>query len=381
MAVKVEKIVSDALGFAHDEGRALFIEGALPGEVVEYSVREEKNGYSMADCTAVLEPSPLRRFPVCPYYGVCGGCSFQIVDEKSSAMLKEEIVKDNLRRIAGLDELPPFDPPVYGPFEGYRHRARFHVDLRKKEWGFLAKRSSSIVRAEQCPMLTARLSSLLSDGRRLYEEGRSAMFRGEIDRDTGIAEVRAFDGDEEVTFSDRSVAMTVDGIRYFVAGDVFFQSNPSLLPPLFDFIRECASGETIMDLYSGVGTFSALFEGSGRTVYAVERDKRCLTLSRKNAPSAHSFASDALSWGKKSGKRADTVIVDPPRTGLGKDTCSLISSWKPDRIIYISCNSVTAARDLGYIDGYTITRARVFDFYPGSGHEESAYLLERRKEA
>ena len=81
MAVKVEKIVSDALGFAHDEGRALFIEGALPGEVVEYSVREEKNGYSMADCTAVLEPSPLRRFPVCPYYGICGGCSFQIVDE------------------------------------------------------------------------------------------------------------------------------------------------------------------------------------------------------------------------------------------------------------------------------------------------------------
>ena len=379
MAVKIEKIVSDALGFAHDGGRAIFIEGALPGEVVEYSVREEHNGYAMADCTAVLEPSSMRRSPVCPYYGVCGGCSFQIVDEKDSAALKEEIVKDNLRRIAGIEDLPVFIPPVYGAFSGYRHRARFHVDLRSRNWGFLAKRSSSIVHAEYCPMLTERLSGLLCEGNKLFEEGRAAMFRGEIDRDTGIAEVRAFDGDDEVTFSDRSVTMTVGGIRYFVAGDVFFQSNPSLLPALFDFVRENAVGSTIMDLYSGVGTFSALFEGSGRTVYAVERDKRCLTLSRKNAPSAHSFASDALSWGRKCGKRADTVIVDPPRTGLGKDTCSLISSWRPERIIYISCNSVTAARDLKCIEGYGVSKAQVFDFYPGSGHEESAYLLERRE--
>ncbi len=377
MAVRIEKIVSDALGLAHDGSKAVFVDGALPGELVEYSIREERNGYIAADCTAVIEPSPMRRVPVCPYYGRCGGCSFQIVDEKSSAELKEEIVKDNLRRIAGLNELPPFDSPVYGSFSGYRHRARFHVDIRSKEWGFLARRSSSIIHAESCPMLTPRLSSLLSDGKKIIEEGRASMFRGEIDRETGIAEVRAFDGDDEVTFSDRSVIMTVDGIRYYVAGDVFFQSNPSLLPPLFDFVRSNAVGTSIMDLYSGVGTFSALFEGRGKTVYAVERDKRCLTLSKKNAPSAHSFASDALSWGRKSGRRADTVIVDPPRTGLGKDTCQLISSWKPERIIYVSCNSVTAARDMQYIDGYRITKARVFDFYPGSGHEESAYLLER----
>ena len=204
------------------------------------------------------------------------------------------------------------------------------------------------------------------------------MFRGEIDRETGIAEVRAFDGDDEVTFSDRSVIMTVDGIRYYVAGDVFFQSNPSLLPPLFDFVRSNAVGTSIMDLYSGVGTFSALFEGSGKTVYAVERDKRCLTLSKKNAPSAHSFASDALSWGRKSGRRADTVIVDPPRTGIGEEALSLILSWKPERIIYVSCNSATAARDIGRMAGYKVTKAKVFDFYPGTGHDESAYVIDRQ---
>ena len=377
MAVRIEKIVSDALGFCHDGQRALFIEGALPGELVEYAVREEKNGYAMADCTAVIEPSPLRTEPRCPYYSICGGCSFQIVSEKDSAMLKEEIVKDNLRRIAGLNELPPFDPPVYGSFSGYRHRVRFHVDLRKKEWGFLGRRSSSIVHVESCPMLSPRLSSCLSDGRKLIEEGRAAMFRGEIDRNTGIAEVRAFDGDDEVTFSDRSVRITVSGVPYYVSSDVFFQSNPSLLPSLFDFIRENVTGETVMDLYSGVGTFSALFEGSGRRVYAVEKDRRCLTLSKKNAPSALSFTSDALSWGKRSGRHVDTVIVDPPRTGLGRETASLIASWKAERIIYVSCNSVTLSRDIPYMTGYHIMKAMVLDFYPGSGHEESVFLLER----
>ena len=155
MAVRIEKIVSDALGLAHDGSKAVFVDGALPGELVEYSIREERNGYIAADCTAVIEPSPMRRVPVCPYYGRCGGCSFQIVDEKSSAELKEEIVKDNLRRIAGLNELPPFDSPVYGSFNGYRHRARFHVDIRSKEWGFLARRSSSIIHAESCPLLSS----------------------------------------------------------------------------------------------------------------------------------------------------------------------------------------------------------------------------------
>ena len=81
MAVRIEKIVSDALGLAHDGSKAVFVDGALPGELVEYSIREERNGYIAADCTAVIEPSPMRRVPVCPYYGRCGGCSFQIVDE------------------------------------------------------------------------------------------------------------------------------------------------------------------------------------------------------------------------------------------------------------------------------------------------------------
>ena len=133
-----------------------------------------------------------------------------------------------------------------------------------------------------------------------------------------------------------------------------------------------------MDLYSGVGTFSALFEGSGKTVYAVERQKECLALSRVNAPSAISFSDDVAVWGRKSGRHVDTVIVDPPRVGLDKGVPEMISSWQAERIIYVSCNSVTAARDIPLFDGYRVEKVKVFDFYPGSSHEEVAVVLVKK---
>ena len=146
---------------------------------------------------------------------------------------------------------------------------------------------------------------------------------------------------------------------------------------MFDFVRENVVGNKIMDLYSGVGTFSALFEGSGKSVIAVERQKECLRLSEKNAPSARSITDDVFKFASKTKTKVDTVIVDPPRVGLDKGVPELIMSFEPKRIIYISCDSVTLSRDLPKFDKYTPTLARVFDFYPGSSHIETAIVLSR----
>ena len=132
-----------------------------------------------------------------------------------------------------------------------------------------------------------------------------------------------------------------------------------------------------MDLYSGVGTFSAAFENSGKRVWAVERDRNCLLLSKRNAPSASSFTSDVALWGKRMGRHVSTVIVDPPRTGLGDGVARMISSWNAERIIYVSCNSVTLARDLSLFEGYEIDETKVFDFYPGTSHIETVVLMSR----
>ena len=377
MALRIEKMASGAVGVAHEDGRTILVAGALPGELVECRTVETKPGYSVAETIGVIEASPLRIEPRCPYYGICGGCDFQIVSEHDSACIKADVLRDNLRRIGKRDDIPADIPVYYGPFNGYRHRARFHVDLSGGKWGFLGRKSSSIVQIESCPVISSRLNELLADGTALMKAARSAMFSNRVNRQTGFAEVCAFEGDNEVSLGDEDVGITICGITYSVSASVFFQSNPIVLPHLLEFVRDNACGESIMDLYSGVGTFSALFEGSGKRLYAVERSKGCLKLSKKNAPSALSFTADVALWGKKNGRHVDTVIVDPPRTGLAPEALDLIVSWKPERIIYVSCNRSTLSRDVGRMQGYAISKAAVFDFYPGTGHDESALVLDR----
>lgn len=379
MALRIEKAVSGCKGLAHQDGKTYLVEGALPGELVEVREISERRGTVEAEVLSVLEPSPMRKTPVCPYYGKCGGCDFQIVSPEDSAKIKEEIVKDVFQRIGGLENLPTFDSPAYGEFSGYRYRARVHVDLKTKRQGFLAPSSNQLVEIDHCPALEQKLDALLADkGGALFRRARSLMFENRVNRNTGFVEVPLFAGDRAVSDSAKSTQIAIGDTLFNVSAEVFFQSNPKLLPELFTFVKENVTGDNIMDLYSGVGTFSALFNGSGKTVYAVEREKLCLELSKKNAPEAISFTDDVARWAKNSGRKADTVIVDPPRVGLENGVVVMIESWNPERVIYVSCNPVTAARDLAHFKNYRMEKAKVFDFYPGSSHIETGLVLSRR---
>ena len=380
MALKIEKMISGCRGLGHEDGKTVIVDGALVGEEVEYTALSERKGVVEGEVKSVLSPSPLRIEPVCPLYGKCGGCSFQIVGERDSALLKEEIVKDNMLRVGGLKELPPFLPPSYSESRGYRIRCRVHVDLKTKRQGFLARSSNTLVEVGNCPLLENKLNALLSEkGGAIFKRARSLMFENRVNRNTGFVEVPMFSGDSEVSMDESRVDVTVGGIKYSVTSSVFFQSNPTILEEMLKFVKEYTVGDSIMDLYSGVGTFSALFNGEGKSVYAVEREKKCLALSRINAPSAISFTDDCALWAKKSGRHVDTVIVDPPRVGLDRSVPPMIEAWKPERIIYVSCNPVTLSRDLSLFAEYKPVLAKVFDGYYGSEHVETCVLLVREQ--
>ncbi len=377
MALRIEKYVNGAYGLAHDgSGRVHLVSNALPGELVMEEDVQEKGSMVISSCGSVLEKSPLRIDPVCPLYGICGGCDFLIVDEKTSAELKQQAVEDNLKRIAGLDNMPVFEPPVYGSFERYRGRCRIHVDPRLKRAGFLARGSSSLVEVGSCPALSAKLDSFLSSSKDiLFKRARTLMIEKGLNRDSGCVEIPMQEGSDGVSLGRERVF----ACGYVVSAEVFFQSNLRLLPDLLSFVHDNAVGNVVVDLYSGVGTFSRLFEGEERKVYAVERQKECLSLSKINAPSAHSFTDDAALFAKRISSHVDTVIVDPPRVGLAKGVPSSISSLGASRIIYVSCDSITASRDLAsFAKAYSVVSAKLFDFYPGSSHEETVFILDRR---
>lgn len=372
--LEIEKLVTGAYGLARKEGRTILVPDALPGEIVSATEEGRRGGAYIYRNLGVLEKSEKRVVPACPYYGICGGCDFLFVSRRDSAFLKQEMIQDNLKRISGVNDTV-FEDPVYTEIEGYRSRARVHISLQDKKIGFLTRSSSALCELDGCPILTERLNALIKDKSTLIKRARNLMFDNKVNRKTAFVEVALQDGDDEVSYDGR----TISALGYLVNSSVFFQSNLYLLPSLLSFVHDNTVGDVVMDLYSGVGTFSRLFEGEGRTLYAVEKEKRCLDLSRRNAPSASSFTDDVAFFSRRVRRKVDTVIVDPPRVGLDSSVVEHLLSWSSERIIYVSCDSTTFCRDYSRLkERYDIVRARVFDFYPGSHHEESAYVLSLR---
>ncbi len=364
----------------YDNGRTVLVPDTLPGEEIEYRTVRERRGVIEGEVERIITSSPLRVSPLCPLYGKCGGCDFQTVSPSDSASLKCDIVKDNLLRLGGLETLPPFLPPVCGETDGYRKRARIHVNPKTGEAGFLEKESNTLVRVDHCPLLDERINALLEEDRgTLYREARALMFENRVNRDTGLVEVPVFAGDDGLSFGDRIVTVELGETEYSVTASVFFQSNPAVFTKVLDYVRANTVGSTVMDLYSGVGTFSALFTGTDRTVYAVEREKKCLSLSKRNAPDALSFTDDCARWVTKGPKtHVDTVIVDPPRTGLDRKVIEMIGLWNPERVIYVSCDSVTMSRDIALFSSHRVEEMSVYDAYYGTHHIESVALLKRK---
>ncbi len=380
MPLSIERLVSQGRGLAlTGEGKQALVSNALPGEVVEVAIEREHASYLMAKATQVIEENPRRIVPSCPYWGVCGGCDFQYAEDAYQAALKEAIVADALERTGGVKRGSyVLEEQATHRGWGYRSRARFFVDLRAKQVGFLGRLSNTLVPIDSCPVLVAPLNELLSDPKRLFEAARREMFANRITK-SGLVEVAAFADGEQAVLLDEEITVEVGAKEFVLSPTVFFQSNLHLLPALGEYVSALVAGETVMDLYSGVGTFASFIEAAGRTVVAVERQKRCLSFARRNAPNATFYTEAAETWAKRQRMAVDTVIVDPPRTGLESSLASLIASWRPERIIYVSCDEASLARDVKRfgIEGYTVRSLRLFDLYPQTFHTESVVLLTR----
>ncbi|MDD4301693.1 MAG: class I SAM-dependent RNA methyltransferase [Sphaerochaeta sp.] len=380
MAYQIEKLIQGGAGLTtSEEGKRILVMDVLPGELVELGDSQEKAGYIRSTLKTILQASEERITPPCPYWGVCGGCDFQYAKDEAQGILKEGIVLDNIKRLGGIDSASfRTESLETGPAWGYRNRVRFHVDIAERKVGFLGRKSKSLVPIDHCPILSDKLNALLENPDRLFKAARILMFSNKGGR-SGFIEVPVFSGDDEVSLLDEVVKTTVGGHTFFVTASVFFQSNEYLIPALTSYVASHAVGDTVMDLYSGVGTFSAFLQQKGRRVIAVERQRQCLSLAKRHTPDCEFYSEPVERWAKERKDSVDTVVVDPPRVGLDASLPSLIASWNSQRIIYVSCNSVTLGRDLQRFasEGYTLTQVKVFDLYPQTFHSEVVAILDR----
>jgi 23S rRNA (uracil1939-C5)-methyltransferase len=394
---------------ARDDGKVWLVNYALPGEVVEAEPRGRQGGVAVAAATRVIEASPHRVAAPCPYFGQCGGCQLQHADYSYQLALKRQVVEEAWSR-AGL-RLPP-DTPVLGMDDPWRYRIRgeFEAISGSGGWrfGFHRLRSHSVLPIDTCPIHDLRIEQALPafaqaanelelkdlqnllltiepTGRgllwRVRHRGREPQWpRDEFAR--RVAELLP----EQVLLDD---AMSLDfwEMTFRARSDTFVQTNYRQMLVLYRTALDmlgAGTADRVLDLYAGIGTLSAAVASGAAGVTAIEENPHAVQLGRLNArinsarveylPGKVETVMRKLRLGQY-----QAAILDPPRAGCEPAAIGELIRLGLDRLVYVSCEPSTHARDLIALvrGGYRIRRAAIVDMFPQTYHIESVALLER----
>ena len=416
LELTVEKPAAGGRMIARHEGRVLFVLGAIPGERVGVVVEKVERQLAFATTTHVLAPSPDRR--EASGDPLCGGCLYSHIDYPAQLRVKAAVVEDAYRRVARID--PPAIEVQSSPETAYRTRARLHV--HDGIAGFYREGSHTICDAGQTRQLSAEAVSAAAEaGARLRAAGVDAgsvqvveniagdqrALHIDLDSDQGVGEdwlepmVEAL-GLTGCTLRNRRTLFAAgsprvdDPLRVITGNragsgalgrspEAFFQANRFLLPALVEAVLDAVPNGTVLDLYAGVGLFSVSLAALGRSgITAVEGSPVSAVDLRTNAAQfdaavtvRQATVEDFL---RSRPRRSDTVIVDPPRTGMSREAMQAMTRHGAARIVYVSCDPPTMARDARRLldSGYAIESLQAFDLFPNTPHVECLAVFIRR---
>ncbi len=384
--VEIEKVAHGGHFIARYQGAVIFVRHAIPGEIVEVEVTGLEKSFVRGDVVAVIEPSPNRVAAPCKYAGICGGCDFQHVDIARQRQLKSDVIAEQFARIAKMEidvEVEEISTPLH-----WRTRYAASTDAQGVP-GFKASRKNEVVPISTCPVLMPEIDfptlnsskfeanqrievAIATDGSRSV--AKSAQREG---RTAERAKPEQVEGREQLFYE-------VNQVKYRVSQSSFWQSNINAPGTLVEAVLDFASlkaGDHILDLYGGVGLFAGAAQdliGPGGRIDIVEGSAaatRDAAVNFEGLSNVFIHTGDVLREIKKF-KAANIVILDPPRTGAGKDVIERISNLGARSIIYVACDPAALARDTTYLKdaGYHLEKLRSFDLFPMTHHIESVAL-------
>jgi 23S rRNA (uracil1939-C5)-methyltransferase len=381
--VTVEKIVPNGYGLAFAENLTVFVALAAAGDRLRVRIREKKGKVAFAEIVEILQPSPARTVPECVYFGRCGGCDFQQLNYEAQMEAKVEIIRDCLTRIGKIryekEIVAIKSPQAYG----YRSRAQWHVDSRRKKLGYFKRGSHQIIDVEDCPILTPELYETLVDFRKNIEWESFWSEIAEIEAANAGEQISVYSS--EIVEPTREIAFSAAGEKYFYDAQSFFQGNQFLIEPLIEAAVSGAEGRGALDLYCGVGLFTLPLARKFEKVVGIEGNQKAIEFARKNIENARLenarvFAEDVSEWLAENASdlnAVDFVLLDPPRAGTDKATIENLLAIKPRQISYVSCEPSTLARDLRVLceNSYTIESITAIDLFPQTHHVETVVRL------
>ena len=380
------------------DGKAHFIDGAMPGELVRGEVVQDKQAWARVALQEVVQKSPHRVAPPCPHFAECGGCQWQHADYPAQLEWKQSIVAGQLAHIGGLDD-PPVSPTIApGPEYGYRNRMDFSV--LDGAPALTQRRTRTLVAVPGCLLLHPILCDVFKKLDHL-DGVRGVTLRASTTTGAVLAVVRGPVPDEAagwgcaVSRRDRTgvravigsgdIHETVAGTELRITGDAFFQNNTAGAEALVTLITEFLEpqpGETLLDAYAGGGLFAVTVGSKAGTVIAVEANGLAVYDLR------HNLAQAGIDHRVEKGSVEDVdiggswniAIVDPPREGLRPAGVAAVTAGRPRSIAYVSCDTASLARDSRHLDeaGYRLDLATPVDLFPQTFHIEIVAQFTRK---
>lgn len=427
----IESLDHEGRGVTHVGGKAVFIDGGLPGETVEYSIHRSRPSFDLAEVSRVVKPSAQRVPPRCPHFGVCGGCSMQHLDSVAQTAAKQRVLEDALWHVGKVTPEIIY-PAIHGPAWGYRYRARIGVRLVPKKGGVLVgfheRRSSYIADMRSCDVLPPHISAMLPALRELIaalsipdrlpqieiavgdtttvlvfrnllpftpaDEARLAAFADERgvqvwQQPGGPATARPL---HPKNGAGLAYTLPEFGVTMAFLPTDFTQVNVDINRLLIRRSMQLLDprpGERIADLFCGLGNFSLPIARSGATVIGVEGSDVLVARAAENArrnglEATTEFHAANLFEATEDSLAAlgplDKLLIDPPREGAIAVVKALSAHQLPARIVYVSCNPATLARDAAVLvreKGYVLRGAGIANMFPQTSHVESIALFER----
>ena len=378
-------------GLARLDGRVVFAPFVLPGERILARAEQEKPGMVRARMLEVLEAAPDRVVAPCPVYGRCGGCHYQHAPYAYQLVAKRAILVEALERLGKM--APPAEIAVVSAEPlGYRNRVQLHVE--EDRIGYREARSHRLCMVGECPVGSPKINQAIAALSAMTRDGRWPRFVKSLEVFTDEREVQI-----NVLETERPVARRffdwcgalipglVEGAldyrgEFRVSSNSFFQVNRLLIDRLVEAALEGAEGETAADLYAGVGLLSLPLARRFREVTAVESGAGAVRDLQFNAARAglgnlHAVSQTAEEHLAQLEKAPDFVVLDPPRTGLGKAVVARLTELKPRQVTIVACDPATLARDLtGLVAaGYRVEGMTLVDLFPQTYHLETVVRL------
>ena len=396
--VKIEKLDNQGRGICYINNKITFVDNALPGETVKVSIIKESKKYNEAEVLEYIITSKDRVDSKCPYFNECGGCELLNLSYENTCSYKKDKLESILSKYANIKtkvEIIKCKNPL-----NYRNKITLKVINGK--YGYYASKSHNLVCITNCLLAEPAINSFINDIDKLNISNGEVIIRSNYNSELLIwikskekvkpnipylkskHKIVGIILNDNLLEGDTSFIEIINHQLFTVSYDSFFQINRDICSKLFNLInKHIEDNETILDLYCGVGTLGINASKNAKKAFGIEIVKNAVLNAITNSKinkrdNIYYMLGDVSTCLPKIKDKVDTIIVDPPRSGLDKITKETIINFNPNKIIYVSCDPMTLARDLKELTSYyNITEIKGLDMFPHTQHVETVCVLER----